>query len=297
MKMTTTLILLCLGVLSCGRVAQADYFTFNNGVYTTLPIGEPGFQIGINDAGQIVGTIGGQGFLDTNGVFTTFDVPGALEAASLSGVNNSGQIVGTYANNSGNHGFLDTNGVFTTIDDPAASLSGTAVNGINDVGQIVGYYANETGDHGFLYVNGVFTTIDVPGSPSTILYGINNSGEIVGVSNGGAFLIEANGVMIPIVVPGSVGTNAFGINNSGQIVGHYSDSNFIGHGFLDTNGVVTTLDVPVGSQTQAFGIDDSGEIVGWFNPFVITPTPEPASLLLVVCGLAGLVSLCKLRRI
>jgi len=37
--------------------------------------------------------------------------------------------------------------------------------------------------HGFLDVNGAFTTIDVPGSHFTLLYGINNSGQIVGVDS------------------------------------------------------------------------------------------------------------------
>ncbi len=59
MKPTTTLILLGLGLLSHAQHARADAFTYINGVYTT--ISTPGATIlevhGVNDAGQIVGTL------------------------------------------------------------------------------------------------------------------------------------------------------------------------------------------------------------------------------------------------
>jgi probable HAF family extracellular repeat protein len=55
---------------------------------------------GINNLGQIVGGYmdsGHQlnGFLYSNAVFTTIDVPGAL-ATSVRGINDEGEIVGTY---------------------------------------------------------------------------------------------------------------------------------------------------------------------------------------------------------
>src|SRR4051794_41497713 len=62
---------------------------------------------GINDAGQIVrlfsDSMGGHGFLDTAGTFTTIDVPSAIPVLGLTGytyalgVNNAGQIVGRYS--------------------------------------------------------------------------------------------------------------------------------------------------------------------------------------------------------
>ena len=60
-------------------------------------------------------------------------------------------------------------------------------------------------------------------------------------------------------------TQAFGINDSGQIVGLYSDS-VGRHGFLlDTAGSITTIDVPGASYTAASGINNSGQIVGGFS--------------------------------
>ena len=51
------------------------------------------------DAGQFVGNIpnggSGQGFLYSGGVYNTLNIPGAV-GSQVSGINNLGQIVGTY---------------------------------------------------------------------------------------------------------------------------------------------------------------------------------------------------------
>jgi probable HAF family extracellular repeat protein len=79
------------------------------------------------------------GFLLDNGSYTTVDAPG-LPNAIANGINNSGQIVGSYSDAAGDHGFLFDLGSYTTLDVPGSA--GTAVTGINDSGQIVGYYSN-----------------------------------------------------------------------------------------------------------------------------------------------------------
>ena len=82
--------------------------------------------------------------------FTTIDVPGAVPGSTQAGgINNSGQIVGSFDAGGTTHGFLDTGGSFTTIDVPGSSF--TIANGINDARQIVGTF--ESGfavEHGFL---------------------------------------------------------------------------------------------------------------------------------------------------
>src|SRR4051795_5836147 len=69
--------------------------------------------------------------------FTQIDVPGASFTQAF-GINDAGQIVGTFQDSTGPHGFLDTGGSFTQIDVPGASF--TTANGINDAGQIVGTF-------------------------------------------------------------------------------------------------------------------------------------------------------------
>src|SRR6266566_5311528 len=163
--------------------------------------------------------------------FTTIDVPGAIPGSTRAGgINNSGQIVGSFVAGATTHGFLDTGGSFTTIDVPGASGAGTVASGINDAGQIVGHFQDSTTTHGFLKVGGSFTPIDVPA---------------------------------PLPPPGTVRfTVARGINDAGQIVGNFgfgtnaADS----HGFLDTGGGFTQLDVPGGFGTAARGINEAGQI-------------------------------------
>jgi uncharacterized membrane protein len=68
----------------------------------------------------------------------------ATDSTQAFGINDMGQIVGTYHNNTGIHGFLLSAGTYTTIDDPLAT-HGTFAQGINDNGQIVGYYTDNRG--------------------------------------------------------------------------------------------------------------------------------------------------------
>jgi probable HAF family extracellular repeat protein len=199
------------------------------------------------------------GFLYKAGNFTLIDVPGAFSTAPL-GINNSGDIVGLYQNQVGPvHGFLYEAGNFSPIDIPNAfttvptgiNNSGTVVlqngflyeggnftplningapQGINDSGNIVGFYGDSSGRHGFLYNGGNLTTIDAPGSSWPVY--------------GGNF------------------TEAYGINNSGQIVGMFRDEVGVAHGFLNQGTHFTTIDVPNASYTIIHDINDSGKIVG-----------------------------------
>jgi hypothetical protein len=120
-----------------------------------------------------------------------------VDGPATSGINNAGQIVGTYYNPAGSgHGYLDSGGVFTGFDDPFASNplatfnGGTQVNGINNTGEIVGEYrggGSGFGINGFVQVpfvsaNGGFITIDDPSSNQgyTEANGINDAGQVVG---------------------------------------------------------------------------------------------------------------------
>ena len=80
---------------------NADGFIYSNGIHTTVVV--PGssdtFVYGVNDAGQIVGSFidssGTHGFLESNGIFTTFDAPDTLPTSGTFArdINNAGQIL------------------------------------------------------------------------------------------------------------------------------------------------------------------------------------------------------------
>jgi uncharacterized membrane protein len=123
------------------------------------------------------------GYVYTNGTFTTLADPSS-NSTSPSGINNSGEIVGS----AGKVGFLYSNGGFTTLDDPLGTF-GTQPFGINNSGQIVGTYTDApltltsptNGQHGLLYSNGVFSTLNDPlGTFGSQAHGINDLGQIVG---------------------------------------------------------------------------------------------------------------------
>jgi hypothetical protein len=154
---------------------------------------------GINDQGQVVGDYldpsgsgTSNGFLWSKGRFTPIEPPGAATTAAY-GINNRGQIVGTYGDADDlaagtAHGFLMNKGRYTTLDAPGVPF--TAPVGINDRGRISGFTLTPTeadpvaGFRGFVLrrgVNGPFTPIDFPGAPRTLVTGLNDHGQIVGL--------------------------------------------------------------------------------------------------------------------
>jgi len=83
------------------------------------------------------------------------------------GINNAGQIVGSYLDAGIFHGFLLSGGTFTTID-VAAATHGTRAFGINDAGTIVGSFENASGEHGFVRSSsGLTGFFDGPPAPVT----------------------------------------------------------------------------------------------------------------------------------
>ena len=139
---------------------------------------------GVNNGGWISGFYtdsGGvtHGFVDEGGVFKSFDDPsGNGTNTSFFGLNNQGQVVGSYVDANGNNGLvynLITN-TWQTVNDPnqsftpAFGVSGTILNGINDLGQVVGFYSDGT------HVNGVLASTPEPTS-----FGLMGLGAVLGL--------------------------------------------------------------------------------------------------------------------
>ena len=115
-------------------------------------------------------------------IYTTLVGPSGSGDALPNGINNQGQIVGSYNDAITTHGFLYLAGAYTTVDDPVSRGEFTVANGINESGQIVGYYLDGNGDkHGFLDSGGTYTTLDYPSARQTFAQGINDAGQMGGV--------------------------------------------------------------------------------------------------------------------
>jgi probable HAF family extracellular repeat protein len=215
---------------------------------------------------------------EPDGRFTTISHPDAGFYGTVpEGINNEGQIAGTYSDaNDRTHGFVLDDGVYTTVDAPDAP-GNTQVLDIDDRRRLVG----ESGHVSYGYLadgRGGLIEIDAPAVASdTFPSGINNRGDIVGASDRGAarsyhgFLRDRRGRYRRIDVPGARGTAAARINDSGEIVGYYSDTsenpNVAGdsRGFLlDRRGRFERIDVPGATTSQALGINNLGEIGGGY---------------------------------
>jgi hypothetical protein len=149
-------------------------FLLSKGRFTRINF--PGANLtiatGINSAGQIVGayrerepTTGSEpttgrlhGFVLSGGVFSTIDVPGAIDTYAL-GISPRGDVVGQYKAADGRHGFVMTGNTFSTTDFPGGSeapgpsnwpFKQNAAYGVNIAGSIVGQYQGaDTKLHGY----------------------------------------------------------------------------------------------------------------------------------------------------
>jgi hypothetical protein len=88
---------------------------------------------------------------------------------------------------------------------------------------VVGYHQNSNGgyDRGFIESNGSFTTINDPnGTHGTVVFGINESGQVLGESFGATTtnsFVYANNAFATLSAPGAIqGTYGYGITMPGK---------------------------------------------------------------------------------
>jgi hypothetical protein len=171
-------------------------------------------------------------------------------------------------------------------------------NGINDKGVVVGQAGAPI--QGFYRFDDFLVNVNDPSitNGQTVLFGVNNHGDIVGlsVSGVGEFVrgfVYRNGVFQTLTVPGADQVTPGGINNHGDIYGSYSigqntfgflikgnqveklpypvaamnDRGDVvvglpGGNYLLRNGVMTIITLPGLANGSVSGINDAGVIVG-----------------------------------
>jgi hypothetical protein len=209
------------GINSASTIVGADgtgkAFYQSHGKVTTFTI--PGATStaanGINDQGTIVGnyTPSGTtstGFITVNAkTIIRINAPSGEDYVVPTAINNKGLVVGYYLDAGTRfHGFMANekqahNGTLTAtaIKDPVPEEAGvkfysSSITGVNDKGIAVGYYIDSTQSiHGFILnlQTGKYTFLEDPSAPflggiygvqQTEIYGITNSGEILGEYDG-----------------------------------------------------------------------------------------------------------------
>jgi hypothetical protein len=95
----------------------------------------------------------------------------------------TGVLAGNYYQSVGGGplGFLYQNGTFTALPSSTAfgDIYGYTITALNNTGITVGNYSGQ-GQLGFVYANGKITQLAYPGALSTLFYGINDYGIVVG---------------------------------------------------------------------------------------------------------------------
>jgi probable HAF family extracellular repeat protein len=201
---------------------------------------------------------------------TLVDPSDAIGYTVASGINNSGEVVGSYEDSSFQiHGFTYNNPTYTTVD--IASSAATAISGVNNAGSLAGNYTGSGNVvHGFA---GASAPLDNPapaGNTATYQSGINGSGTTVGYYKDAGLsthgFVQSAGVFTSFDVPGTTqSTQGLGINAAGTIVGSFVSGGET-HGFVGTlPSSLVQVDDPLGVEgTVVTGIDSAGDLVGYY---------------------------------
>lgn len=224
-------------------------FIDSNGLYSDFLVGTPNccsgrtFPNAINDSGTIVGNyLPDLEFGDLLGFVTSqsdlefgfsslFDYPGlfpGIGSTFFAGINDSGQVIGSYHSDLGgpSGGFLFVNDTFIPL--PFTPLA------INNLGQILGQYSN--GD--VIVEKDGFTLQNLGQLPFTPT-GFNDAGVIVG--GGDAYYL---GNTAQINIPGATGVQINAINDPGTMVGTYVGADGQTYGFEESGYVPVTTPEP-----------------------------------------------------
>src|SRR5262249_33026054 len=114
------------------------------------------------------------------------------------------------------------------------------------------------------------TDLQTLGGPNSEAHGINDAGQIVGVSDKDAVnraFLYSDGEMTDLgTLPGGSFSNAYAINNGGQVTGTATVSGSATHAFLwDSDNGMQDLGTLGGSNSFGVSINASGEVVGYSN--------------------------------
>lgn len=199
--------------------------------------------------------------------FTDLNVPGSQPYSTGYvglGINNLGQIAGSYSDSAGNsHGFLYTGGKYVTVDAPGAT--DTYVSGINDFGQLLGesVYSSTGKSYVFLDTHGTFTDIADANTFFPLYSSLNDRDQVLGEGAFGYGVLNVHGVVTPINLSGAYSSaSPSGFNNLDQVVGTVSGSAGCCQAFIDTKGAFTQFGYPGAAYTGGYAINDWGQVVG-----------------------------------
>jgi hypothetical protein len=202
--------------------------------------------------------------------YTIIDPPNSRYTV-VTGINNNGQIVGSYqVGNEYLAGFLRAvDGTYTTF---RYKDKGTEASVINDKGWVAGHYLDQGFYFGFVRKpNGHMESFSLAAQSHVYVTGIDRIGDVAGyytnvhtgISTG--YIRAANGTITQVVLPGAESIQTGNINSSGVLTGWFVDASGGNHAFIRAvDGTFTVFDVPDSNGTIAQSINDEGTVAGFY---------------------------------
>ena len=266
--------------------------------YTLTDLGANSQAAAISSSGYVVGTTG-----QNNDLFfwdgSAMKDLGTLGMGWVTGVNSSGQIVGSTnvfdPNMPGGFGnsvaFITdpSNGFRRAIDGLPQQSNLSQATAISDSGNVTGWSQNGL-MHAFLYSGGNLLNLSttLPPNYSTAGSGVNDAGTVVGTGTDGSgrtgWFTYKDGTMNFW----SQNITPLAVTSSSQIVGSIGISGYQYPFYSEQNGDLRYL--PGYSGGTAIGIDSSGDVLGNYSggPFVYFQDGINMALSALVSNLGGL---------
>jgi probable HAF family extracellular repeat protein len=271
----------------CGMwTGPTGAFCWRDGTLTELqplPGDDNVFVEGINARGQAVGlsqstaTFRSRAVVFVDGVAREVPIPQST-AASASGIDDAGDVVGTYTTRSGaSMAFLARHGDVQDLGTLGQANRSSSAAGINKRRQIVGTSTIDTPTplgntqaRAFLVRDGAMTVLATPAGFGSVASRINERGQVIGrlERNDGspddyrAALWDKDGLKLLL----DQASDARGINNHGQVVGAVLTGS--GGFFYDPGKGTRSLNELIDTSTgwnivYAQAINERGQIVGF----------------------------------
>ena len=198
--------------------------------------------------------------------------PGSMGATTPFGINTTGDVVGGFtAKNGATEGFLYAGGKYTVLAGPPGTdgfVRGLGINSARTTVIVGDYKTSDNRFHGYMYESGHYTNFDYNSTTSSGIFGINDTGDIVGDFGNSATegFAVIKGVRHAFYGKAKFSTYAYAINDSDEVVGVYFDAKGLKHGYLRAaGGAITQIAFPGATQTECDGINNSGEITGTYT--------------------------------
>jgi len=140
---------------------------------------------------------------------------------------------------------------------------------VNDSGQVTGYsyLSGSQTPTAFVYSNG---TIQNLGASSTSQgYGINDAGQVTGVTGTCGFVTNAgvieelNNLLAKCGAQAADSSTGVGINSAGHVAGYSSFTGGYVHAVYFAEGKIKDLGTLGGNNSYAYGVNSSGQVTGY----------------------------------